>query len=73
MADEKRIKLVRHSGDVNENSLIYDRYKEGFAGLPISMNPYMECTEPNFWLSCLIIDKEVCDKKSFYLLLIFYI
>ena len=28
LADEKRIKLVRHSGDVNENSFIYDRYKE---------------------------------------------
>ena len=38
---------------------IYNRYKEGFKGLPITMNPYMDCMEPNFWLSCLLLDKEV--------------
>lgn len=37
---------------------IYDRYQEGLKELPVKMNPYMDCTEPNFWLSCLIIDKE---------------
>lgn len=38
---------------------IYMRYKEGLAELPVSMNPYMEdITKPNFWLSCLLIDKE---------------
>ncbi len=41
---------------------IYERYKEGLKGLPISMNPYLEYTEPNFWLSCLLIDKD-CDVK----------
>jgi dTDP-4-amino-4,6-dideoxygalactose transaminase len=35
---------------------IYDRYKEGLKNLPIQMNPYMECSEPNFWLSCLTIN-----------------
>ena len=38
---------------------IYNRYKEGFKGLPITMNPYMDCMEPNFWLSCLLIDEEI--------------
>lgn len=38
---------------------IYNRYKEGFAGLPIKMNPYLDCMEPNYWLSCLIIDSDV--------------
>ncbi|MBO5136233.1 MAG: aminotransferase class V-fold PLP-dependent enzyme [Clostridia bacterium] len=38
---------------------IYMRYKEGFEGLPVSMNPYDEKnSEPNFWLSCMIIDEE---------------
>lgn len=37
---------------------IYMRYKEGLKDLPVSMNPYLENTEPNFWLSCLLIDKE---------------
>lgn len=37
---------------------IYLRYKEGFKDLPVSMNPYdVENSEPNFWLSCMIIDK----------------
>ena len=36
---------------------IYMRYKEAFQDLPVSMNPYLECTEPNFWLSCLLIDE----------------
>ena len=43
------------------NKNIYERYKNGFEGLPITMNPYdPECMEPNFWLSCMIIDEE-CD------------
>ena len=37
---------------------IYERYKEGLKGLPVLMNPYEEnIAEPNYWLSCLIIDK----------------
>lgn len=43
---------------------IYERYKKGFDGLPVSMNPYDETnSEPNFWLSCLIIDKEAMCKQ----------
>lgn len=37
---------------------IYDRYKEELKGLPLQMNPYAEDTEPNFWLSCILIDEE---------------
>ena len=43
---------------------IYMRYKEGFKGLPVQMNPYMEdIMEPNFWLSCMIIDKDAMCKQ----------
>ena len=43
---------------------IYMRYKEAFADLPVSMNPYDEdIMEPNFWLSCLLIDKEAMCKQ----------
>jgi len=38
---------------------IYMRYKKAFAGLPLSMNPYLPCSEPNFWLSCILLDKSV--------------
>ncbi len=43
---------------------IYQRYKEGFKGLPIKMNPFgADKANPNFWLSCLIIDKEAMCKQ----------
>lgn len=44
---------------IKQKKAIYERYKEGFKGLPVTMNPYIEDeSEPNFWLSCLLIDKE---------------
>lgn len=43
---------------------IYNRYKQGLKDLPVSMNPYDEVkSEPNFWLSCLLIDKESMCKQ----------
>lgn len=38
---------------------IYERYKEGFKGLPLTMNPYLENSDPNFWLSCILLNKDV--------------
>ncbi|WP_305299598.1 DegT/DnrJ/EryC1/StrS family aminotransferase [Parvibacter caecicola] len=44
---------------IAQKKAIYERYKEGFKGLPVSMNPFDASTsEPNFWLSCIIIDPE---------------
>ena len=43
---------------------IYNRYKEGLKGLPVTLNPYDEKnSEPNFWLSCLLINKEAMCKQ----------
>ncbi|MBD5632678.1 MAG: aminotransferase DegT [Clostridia bacterium] len=43
---------------------IYERYKKGFKGLPVTMNPYDEKNSvPNFWLSCLLIDKKAMCKQ----------
>ena len=43
---------------------IYFLYKEGFKDLPVSMNPYDEKnSEPNYWLSCMIIDQEAMCKQ----------
>ena len=36
---------------------IYRRYEQGLKGLPVKMNPYLECSRPNFWLSCMTIDE----------------
>lgn len=40
-----------------QKKAIYMRYKEGLAGLPASMNPYLAYSEPNFWLSCLLLEE----------------
>lgn len=37
---------------------IYFRYKEGLSDLPVSMNPVPENVNPNYWLSCLLIDED---------------
>ena len=44
---------------------IYERYKAGFADLPVTMNPYdPDVCEPNFWLSCMLIDKSAMCKQT---------
>ncbi len=35
---------------------IYERYREGLDGLPLRMNPHLACSEPNYWLSCILLD-----------------
>ena len=49
---------------IAQKRTIYERYKKGFVGLPVSMNPYDEInSEPNFWLSCLLIDENAMCKQ----------
>ena len=38
---------------------IYNRYKEGFKDMPLTMNPYLVDTIPNYWLSCILLDNNV--------------
>lgn len=49
---------------IAQKKAIYMRYKEGLKDLPVSMNPYDEkIVEPNFWLSCMLIDKDAMCKQ----------
>lgn len=41
---------------IGQKKKIYERYQNGLKDLPVSMNPLNG--EPNYWLSCLIVDKE---------------
>ena len=43
---------------------IYERYREGFKDLPVSMNPYDgQNSEPNYWLICMLIDEDaMCEQ-----------
>ena len=49
---------------IAQKKAIYERYKEGLKDLPVQMNPYdAENSEPNFWLSCMIINPEAMCKQ----------
>ena len=49
---------------IRQKKAIYLRYKEGFKELPVEMNPYDERnSEPNFWLSCLLIKPEAMCRQ----------
>lgn len=53
--------LDRH---IAEKKVIYERYKEGFRNLPVTMNPFdEENSVPNYWLSCMLINPEaMCEQ-----------
>ena len=49
---------------IAQKKAIYMRYKTGLADLPITMNTYdEENSEPNFWLSCMMIDEDAMCKQ----------
>ena len=49
---------------IAQKKAIYERYKEGLKKLPVKMNPYDgEKSEPNFWLSCLIVEKNAMCRQ----------
>ena len=59
---------------IAQKKAIYERYKEGLKDLPVKMNPFdAEKSQPNYWLSCMIIDEDaMCqtvrgEKEALYI------
>ncbi len=49
---------------IAQKKAIYERYREGFRGLPVAMNPIdFENSEPNYWLSCMIIEPQAMCRQ----------
>ncbi len=48
---------------IAQKKKIYERYKAGLKDLPIKMNPIIDGTNPNYWLSAMIIDKGYMCKQ----------
>lgn len=49
---------------IQKKKEIFQRYQEGFKDLPVTMNPYDKDTmEPNFWLSCMLINEDAMCKQ----------
>ena len=60
------------SEHIARKKAIYESYRDGFRDLPVKMNPILPCSEPNYWLSALLIDPDaMCsqvrdDRKALY-------
>ena len=59
---------------IAQKKAIYERYKEGLKDLPVKMNPFdADKSQPNYWLSCMIIDEDaMCqtvrsEKEALYI------
>lgn len=49
---------------IAQKKAIYERYKLGLKDLPVTMNPFdAKHSEPNYWLSCLLIDEDAICKQ----------
>lgn len=48
---------------IKAKKAIYYRYKEGLKDLPVKMNPVPKECEPNYWLSCIIVDKDAMCRQ----------
>lgn len=49
---------------IAQKKAIYMRYQEGLRDLPVRMNPYdRENSEPNFWLSCMLINEDAMCRQ----------
>ena len=50
---------------IAQKKAIYERYREGFKELPATINPYdAETSEPNFWMSCMLIDEDAMCSQT---------
>ena len=50
---------------IAQKKAIYRRYQEAFRDLPVSMNPIdFANSEPNYWLSCLLIDPDAMCSET---------
>lgn len=49
---------------IAQKKAIYERYKEGLSGLPLLLNPHTADSEPNYWLSCIMIDKDAMCRQE---------
>lgn len=49
---------------IAQKKVIYERYQAGFKNLPVSMNSFDSVnSEPNYWLSCMLIEPEAMCKQ----------
>ena len=60
-----RGQLIHLEEHIGQKKALYERYRDGLKDLPVKMNPFIaDIMEPNYWLSCMIIDRDaMCEQK----------
>lgn len=49
---------------IAQKKAIYERYKDGLKDLPVSINPFDAVnSQPNYWLSCMLIDRDAMCRQ----------
>lgn len=49
---------------IAQKKAIYERYRQGFCDLPVTMNPFdAQKAKPNYWLSCLLLAPEAMSQQ----------
>ncbi len=49
---------------IEQKKAVWERYRDGLKGLPVTMNPIdFGNSEPNYWLSCLLVDKDAMCRQ----------
>lgn len=59
-----RGQLLHLEEHIQQKKAIYERYREGFKDIPVSINPIPGNVSSNYWLSCMIIDKEAMAPQT---------
>lgn len=59
-----RGQLLHLDEHIAQKKAIYERYREGFKDIPVSMNPIPGNVHSNYWLSCMIIDNEAMTTQT---------
>ena len=59
-----RGQLLHLQEHIDAKKAIYEGYKEGLKDLPVTLNPHVDDSEPIYWLSCLLIDKDAMCKHN---------
>ncbi len=62
-----RGQLLHIDEHIENKKRLYDIYRLGLADLPVTMNPYLADTVPNYWLSCITVDKG-CNIDPLYIM-----
>ena len=58
-----RGQLLHLQEHIDKKTQIYRRYEQGLKDLPVTMNPYLGESVPNFWLSCMLLEPD-CGMKA---------